>query len=57
MKMIFRKKNVHWLKPEMGGQFRFTEWTDDNRLRHPSFLGLRDDKRAKTFTKEQPAEA
>lgn len=26
--------------------FRFTEWTDDHKLRHPSFLGLRRDKEA-----------
>ncbi len=48
-------KNVHWLKPKLVGQFQFTEWTKDNRLRHPSFMGLRDDKKAQKVTKEQPA--
>jgi ATP-dependent DNA ligase len=30
--------------PELVAQVRFTEWTDDGLLRHPIFLGLRDDK-------------
>jgi len=46
-------KNVHWIKPELVGEFRFTEWTNDNRLRHPSFLGLRHDKDAKKVVKEK----
>ena len=31
---------------------RFTEWTDDGKLRHPVYLGLRDDKSAKEVVKE-----
>lgn len=37
--------------PEIG----FTEWTGDGRLRHPRFLGLRDDKRAIDVVPERPA--
>jgi bifunctional non-homologous end joining protein LigD len=33
----------HWVRPSMVAQIRFTEWTDDNKLRHPAYLGLRDD--------------
>lgn len=47
-------KAVTWLKPELVGEFRFTEWTSDSKLRHPSFLGLRDDKKAKDVVKEEP---
>ncbi len=47
-------KNATWLKPKLVGEFRFTEWTKDNKLRHPSFLGLRDDKKAKDVVKEEP---
>jgi bifunctional non-homologous end joining protein LigD len=36
----------HWVKPTLVAQVRFTEWTDDGRLRHPTYLGLRDDKKA-----------
>ncbi len=35
----------HWAKPKLVVQVRYTEWTDDGRLRHPTYLGLRDDKR------------
>ncbi|MPZ19183.1 MAG: DNA ligase D [Luteitalea sp.] len=34
----------HWVKPEMVVQVRFAEWTDDRKLRHPVYLGVRDDK-------------
>ncbi|MGH9174346.1 MAG: non-homologous end-joining DNA ligase, partial [Vicinamibacterales bacterium] len=34
----------HWVKPQLIVQVRYTEWTDDGRLRHPAYLGLRDDK-------------
>ncbi|MGO1502223.1 MAG: DNA polymerase ligase N-terminal domain-containing protein [Marinobacter sp.] len=47
-------KGVHWVKPELVGEIAFTEWTADNRLRHPSFLGLRDDKSPKDVIRESP---
>src|SRR5262249_3171016 len=31
-------------RPELVAQVRFTEWTADNKLRHPVYLGMRDDK-------------
>jgi bifunctional non-homologous end joining protein LigD len=33
----------HWAKPRIVAQVRFTEWTDEGKLRHPIYLGLRDD--------------
>lgn len=48
---------AHWTKPELVAQIRFTEWTDDGKLRHPVYLGLRDDKKAKDVVKEAPAKA
>ncbi len=45
-------KNVHWLKPKMVGEVAFTEWTRTNKLRHPRYLGLRRDKKAKDVVKE-----
>jgi bifunctional non-homologous end joining protein LigD len=33
----------HWATPALVAQVRFTEWTDDGKLRHPVYLGLRDD--------------
>jgi DNA ligase D-like protein (predicted ligase) len=43
---------VHWVKPELVAQIAFTEWTADGRLRHPRFLGLRDDKRPSEVVRE-----
>jgi bifunctional non-homologous end joining protein LigD len=37
---------VTWLKPELVCEVAFTEWTDDGNLRHPAFVGLREDKLA-----------
>jgi len=34
----------HWVTPSLVAQVRYTEMTDDGRLRHPAYLGLRDDK-------------
>jgi len=47
-----RLTNVHWIKPVLVCEVRFTEWTRDNKLRHSSFLGLRRDKKAKEVIKE-----
>ena len=33
----------HWAEPRLVAQVRFTEWTGDGKLRHPIYLGLRDD--------------
>ncbi len=46
---------THWVRPELVGQIGFTEWTRDHRLRHPRFLGLRDDKPARDVVRERPA--
>lgn len=45
---------THFAKPKLVAQVRFTEWTDDGILRHPAFLGLRDDKAAQDVVREQP---
>jgi bifunctional non-homologous end joining protein LigD len=48
-------RGTHWVEPELVGQIAFTEWTRDGRLRHPRFLGLRDDKAARDVVRERPA--
>ena len=45
-------KRVHWIKPHLVAQIGFTEWTEDNKLRHPRFLGLRRDKDPRKVKKE-----
>jgi DNA ligase D-like protein (predicted ligase) len=47
-------KNVHWVTPKLVGEVGFTEWTDDDKLRHPRFLGLRGDKHPGDVVKEEP---
>ena len=39
-----RERGVTWLEPRLVAQIGFMERTGDGRLRHPVFLGLRDDK-------------
>jgi len=42
----------HWVEPRLVGEIAFSEWTDDGRLRHPSFQGLRDDKSPRDVVRE-----
>jgi bifunctional non-homologous end joining protein LigD len=42
-----------WLKPVLVGQFEFAEWTPDNHLRHSRFVGLRDDKEARSIIRHE----
>ncbi len=42
-----REKGAHWVRPDLVAQIGFTEWTEDGKLRHPTFLGLRSDKAAR----------
>lgn len=48
-------RKVHWVSPELVGEVGFTEWTDDGKLRHPRFLGLRRDKDPKDVVREAPS--
>src|SRR5581483_5019339 len=41
-----RKADVQWVEPELVVQVRYGEWTHDGRLRHPAYLGIREDKPA-----------
>ncbi len=51
-------RGVRWATPRLVGEVSFTEWTADGRLRHPSFLGLREDKPASDVVRERgPAPA
>jgi len=36
---------AHWVRPQLVGEVRFSEWTAEGRLRHPAWRGLRADKR------------
>lgn len=47
-----KERHVTWVEPKLVAQIGFTEWTRDGRLRHPRFLGLRDDKAASEVVRE-----
>ncbi len=49
-----KMKECVWLHPEAVTQIEFLEWTEADRLRHSKFVGLRDDKDARSVVKEQP---
>ncbi len=49
---LIKERAVTWVKPELVAQVAFTEWTGAGRLRHPRFLGLRDDKPASKVVRE-----
>lgn len=41
-----------WLEPELIAEIKFTEWTEENQLRHASFKGLREDKSPRDVKRE-----
>lgn len=45
-------RGATWLRPELVAEVAYGEWTDDHRLRHPSYLGLRTDKDPDQVTRE-----
>ncbi len=47
-------RGVHWVEPALVAEVRFTGWTGEGRLRHPSFLGLRSDKPPGEVTRDMP---
>jgi bifunctional non-homologous end joining protein LigD len=43
-----------WVEPRLVCEVRFTEWTEEGGLRHPTFLGLRPDVRPEECRREEP---
>jgi bifunctional non-homologous end joining protein LigD len=48
-------RGAHWLKPKLVAEIAFTEFTDEGVLRHPSYLGLREDKKPEAVVLEKAA--
>ncbi len=47
-------RGSHWIKPSLVCEIAFTEFTTEGVLRHPSFIALREDKRADQVVRELP---
>ena len=47
-----RERGATWVEPRLVAQVAFSEWTRDGRLRHPRYLGLREDKTADEVVRE-----
>jgi bifunctional non-homologous end joining protein LigD len=47
-------RSVTWTKPQLVAEVEFSGWTDEGRLRHPSFQGLREDKAPEDVVREDP---
>lgn len=47
-------RSAQWVTPELVAEVGYAELTPDNILRHPSFLGFREDKPARSVTAEKP---
>jgi bifunctional non-homologous end joining protein LigD len=48
-------RGVRWVEPTLVAEVQFAERTSDGRVRHASFLGLREDKPARQVREERPA--
>ena len=49
------RETIHWVKPLLFAQIRYTEMTDEGRLRHPTYLGLREDLMPRRGLKPPPS--
>lgn len=45
--------SVTWVKPKLVCEVKFSEWTQDGSMRHPIFMGLREDKPARATVREK----
>jgi bifunctional non-homologous end joining protein LigD len=43
---------LRWVKPRIVVEVSFVEWTRDGLLRHPEFIGVRDDKSPREIRRE-----
>ena len=48
-------RGAHWLKPVLVAEIAYTEMTNEGTLRHPSYLGLCEDKKAEAVVLETEA--
>jgi bifunctional non-homologous end joining protein LigD len=49
-----KRSDIQWVEPRLVAEVRFGEWTHDGHLRHPAYIGLRDDKDPAEVVAERP---
>ena len=49
-----RNRAVRWVAPMLVAEVEFSDWTEGGHLRHPSFVGIRDDKKPDEIRREEP---
>ncbi len=47
------RRDIHWTAPKTVAEVEFFTWTNDGRLRHPSFVGIREDKDPREVNREE----
>ena len=47
------REALHWVKPELVARVKHSEWTNDQKLRQPVFLGFQEDRSARDCRAEQ----
>jgi bifunctional non-homologous end joining protein LigD len=47
-------KSIEWVKPKLTCEVKFSSWTKEKIMRHPSFIGLRSDKKPEEIEIEKP---
>jgi bifunctional non-homologous end joining protein LigD len=50
-------RGAHWVRPKLVAEIAFTEFTGEGVMRHPSYIGLREDKNAEAVVLEKPVAA
>ena len=50
---VKHEKATTWVKPRLVAEVKFTEWTAAGEMRHPAFIGLREDKRPEEVVREK----
>jgi len=49
-----KNADTHWVAPDRVCEVSFSQWTSEGILRHPVFVGLREDKPARDINMEKP---
>lgn len=46
--------DAHWVRPKLVAELGFAEWASGEKLRHPRYIGIRDDKAPRDVVRETP---